>query len=427
MPAYAIFSYHVNRAKSSSSNLDKSSSPKDESSLHAYLSKDSTVNSGFSLSLRRSNMTVLEEQIALRDFLIKRMLKGPIYEGTGQTTKINATTCFYCLVRPNTKETDKEMAAPSESPATSPDTSMNFRAPPESIMVDTFYSSQEYIICFLNEFFNSDDDGFDLFRPELDAYCQKISGLLSKIDFDAADPKNPSPLDQELTRLLENWFMWNLEYVDRCVNIFSGKLDSLLYFALEGHRIRIYANRIVFEDIEKFYISASVFQLLSEASSTDRCVYGGETENLDDTQFGGESEVIVSVHDDGISFSTEATNDFCMEWSYRLQTNLKEFQSMKPEHAQGAAYSPSLLLRRIIENYKIKAIQDVNYSKRLIRKAEVDHYSLYQCFKYLQTHNNCSILLGILLNDAKELERSEQSVEVIRILQEFLGQGKGDN
>ncbi|OQR76406.1 protein Njmu-R1-like [Tropilaelaps mercedesae] len=49
-----------------------------------------------------------------------------------------------------------------------------------------------------------------------------------------------------------------------------------------------------------------------------------------------------------------------------------------------------VILRRIIEGYKIRTIQDMNLVRRIVRKAESDHYALYRAYKLLKDSTTSS-------------------------------------
>ena len=75
--------------------------------------------------------------VDLQSFIDQRMRKGAVYVGSGQIAHINNNSCYYCLLR-------KDRAA-----------------------ADQPLYRQEYIVCFVSEL----SDDFDLFKPELDAFC----------------------------------------------------------------------------------------------------------------------------------------------------------------------------------------------------------------------------------------------------------------
>ena len=58
------------------------------------------------------------------------------------------------------------------------------------------------------------------------------------------------------------------------------------------------------------------------------------------------------------------TNRFCQEWATTMQG---EEEESKPSY-----------LRQVVENFKLKIIQDLNNLRRLLQHAEKDHYALYR-------------------------------------------------
>jgi len=71
-------------------------------------------------------------------------------------------------------------------------------------------------------------------------------------------------------------------------------------------------------------------------------------------------------------------------------------------------------LRSLIEDFKMKVIQDLNSVKRLFQKAENDYYSLYKLSLFLKQSGNMTVLLKLLKNDASA------SDNVMKIIENFL-------
>jgi len=67
-------------------------------------------------------------------------------------------------------------------------------------------------------------------------------------------------------------------------------------------------------------------------------------------------------------------------------------------------------------------MQEVNSFKRLIRKAEADHYSLYGCSQFLLGNSNRDVLMNILRNDLALIEDNPDAVEVLNVLTDFIAE-----
>jgi hypothetical protein len=72
----------------------------------------------------------------------------------------------------------------------------------------------------------------------------------------------------------------------------------------------------------------------------------------------------VTVSESALEVSSNEVNRFCQDWATTMQG---EEEESKPSY-----------LRQVIENFKLKIIQDLNNLRRLIQQAEKDHYALYR-------------------------------------------------
>uniref|UniRef100_A0A8C4T1I3 Uncharacterized protein n=1 Tax=Erpetoichthys calabaricus TaxID=27687 RepID=A0A8C4T1I3_ERPCA len=96
------------------------------------------------------------------------------------------------------------------------------------------------------------------------------------------------------------------------------------------------------------------------------------------------------------------SNRFCEEWSQAFLNS-----------AEGGN---AFLLRQILENFKLKAIQDLNNLKRLVRQAETSHYALYRCYTFLQNCGNGDVLLQ---NVKVEYAEMPEAGSIVQVLEEF--------
>lgn len=65
-------------------------------------------------------------------------------------------------------------------------------------------------------------------------------------------------------------------------------------------------------------------------------------------------------------------------------------------------------------------MHEVNSFKRMIRKAEADHYSLFACSQFLHGNANRDLLMNILRNDLSLLEDNPDATEVLEVLSDFM-------
>uniref|UniRef100_A0A8C5S7D8 Uncharacterized protein n=1 Tax=Laticauda laticaudata TaxID=8630 RepID=A0A8C5S7D8_LATLA len=75
------------------------------------------------------------------------------------------------------------------------------------------------------------------------------------------------------------------------------------------------------------------------------------------------------------------------------------------------------LFRQMLENFKLKAIQDINNLKRFIRQAEMSHYALFKCYLFLKNSGSGDVLLKIVKVEYAEMQEARN---VISVLEEFM-------
>ncbi|MBN3294347.1 NJMU protein, partial [Polypterus senegalus] len=125
------------------------------------------------------------------------------------------------------------------------------------------------------------------------------------------------------------------------------------------------------QDIERFLNAASVHGLAQEdVSSASSC--GASVVEP-------QKSLLIDCSQLQPTFLNEGKNRFCEEWSQAFLNS-----------AEGGN---AFLLRQILENFKLKAIQDLNNLKRLVRQAETSHYALFRCYTFLQNCGNGDVLL----------------------------------
>lgn len=117
------------------------------------------------------------------------------------------------------------------------------------------------------------------------------------------------------------------------------------------------------------------------------------------------SALLIDCSSGETMFTNAVTNRFCDEWILAF--------------VNAAERCNPFLLRQILENFKLKAIQDMNNLKRFIRQAEMSHYALFRCCLFLQSCGNGDVLLQ---NARAEHSGSPEACSIIRVLEEFLSE-----
>ncbi|XP_037287265.2 protein Njmu-R1 isoform X2 [Rhipicephalus microplus] len=112
---------------------------------------------------------------------------------------------------------------------------------------------------------------------------------------------------------------------------------------------------------------------------------------------------IISEDDRLLTRNGEAS-PFCQCWAARLVKSRDD---------------GPLILRRIVEGFKIRTIQNLNLVKRLVKEAENDHYALFNTYQFLKKCGYWEALLQRAINEGSVVATPEGR-EVIELLQERL-------
>lgn len=241
---------------------------------------------------------------------------------------------------------------------------------------------QAYVLCFIAP----DDGTLDLYCTDLERFGTSLLPLLtnSEIEFKSA-----------LTNSLEEWHYICVLYMTRCVKALSQNVAVLLQAALSEASVSVTTgNSREKSDIERFVEACNLHSL--EGQSREN----GETEV--ECEF--PSVVEIFSEDDGLKVQSAEASPFCQRWAARL---------VKSED------DGPLVLRRIVEGFKIRTIQDLNLVKRLVREAENDHYALFNAYQFLK---KCGYWRALLQRATTEgsVVATPEGQEVVELLRERL-------
>ncbi|XP_064890229.1 protein Njmu-R1 isoform X3 [Columba livia] len=314
-----------------------------------------------SLSLLDTNLPV-EAETELRSFLAKRLTKGALFEGMGNVVSVGLSIpeykvgCYYCRFQ---QENILEMAT-LESDAGAP----------------------EYVVCFLG----GSEKGLELFRLELDKYIQSL-----KINLDLEQ----KTLETSVKPHLSSWFENAVCPIQRVVQLFQEKLAFLLHAALSYIPVEVKnADERTEKDISRFLAAASLQGLVQEGTMTSLCIAMTEEQH---------KSIIIDCAGPQPQLHNAGSNRFCEDWMHAF--------------VNGAEGGNPFLFRQILENFKLKAIQDVNNLKRFIRQAEMNHYALFKCYMFLKNCGSGDILLKIVKVEHAEMPEARN---VVTVLEEFM-------
>ncbi|XP_004707008.1 protein Njmu-R1 isoform X1 [Echinops telfairi] len=315
----------------------------------------------FSLSLVDTNLPA-EAEPQLRSFLAKRLSKGAVFEGLGNVASMELSSpgyrvgCYYCLFQ-------QEL-------------------PPETATADSEDPPSQCVVCFLG----GSEKGLELFRLELDTYIQELKNNMSCEE---------RGLESHLKSYLSNWFEDVVCPIQRVVLLFQEKLTFLLHAALSYTPVDVIeSDEKTKKDIHRFLSVASLQGLIQEGTMTSLCMAMTEEQH---------KSVVIDCSGPQPRFFNAGSNRFCEDW-------MRAF-------VNGAEGGNPFLSRQVLENFKLKAIQDTNNLKRFIQQAEMNHYALFKCYMFLKNCGSGDILLKIVKVEHEEMPEAKN---VVAVLEEFM-------
>nr|CAD7401706.1 unnamed protein product [Timema cristinae] len=331
-----------------------------------------------------STLTV-EQDRQLQLFLVRRLRKGAIYTGTGNFSGMDFSlgdmshspaVCFYILLLCGT-------------------TSIG--------------SPRQIVICLLS----TGESNLEVFRPELTQFCEGLAASMSSV-------KEISSLSGELCR----WHSVCIMYVCRVLEMLGANVAFLLQLAQQNGRLRTEDDKEprLAEDIQRFLSACTVAECLgSQPSQPPVALFReGEVRGLEVNAYCRDWGLLLLEH----SHSAEP---------WRIRRAMEAFKlkaALLSQH--GSVSSCFLLAREINKRFEstfcrdsflaactLKTIKDMNVLKRLLKQAEMDHYSLYRAYSFLWQSGNSDVLL----NHAKT--EGSSAPDVIAALEEHLSTVSG--
>ncbi|GCB64148.1 protein Njmu-R1 [Scyliorhinus torazame] len=325
--------------------------------------KETVSQEDFSLFLLASNLSVVAEP-ELRAFVAKRLSKGAFLGGMGTIAAVDLSiaeqpvACYYCLLHQN------------QSPG------------PENDKLESKPLVTDYVLCFLG----STEKSLELFRIELDKYAQGLQLYLTA---------EVGAVELHIQPYLSSWYDDSVLYIQRVVQLFQDRLPILLRAALSHTPVEVKGtdNKIK-QDVERFLNAASLQGLIQEDSLASLCKV------MTDEQ---QKVIVIDCSESTPAFQNAVSNKFCEDW---IPSFLNSLESGNP-----------FLMRQILENFKLKAIQDMNSLKRYIRHAEMNNYALFKCFVFLKNCGNGDVLLHNVKVEHVEMPEAQN---VVKVLEEFM-------
>uniref|UniRef100_A0A8C1EX79 Protein Njmu-R1 n=2 Tax=Cyprinus carpio TaxID=7962 RepID=A0A8C1EX79_CYPCA len=323
-------------------------------------SDSTTSQEDFSLTLLDTSLPA-EAEPELRSYISRRLSKGALLGGMGNIATVElsvpeqAVGCYCCLL-----EQEK-----------SPDQ-------PEA-------DGNGWVVCLLG----GSEKGLNLFRIELDKYVQGLQGCLT--------PEMQN-LETEVRPYLNRWYEESVMHIHRVVQLLQANVGYLLHAALSHKLFEVTGtDEKTKADIARF-IKAASLQGLVQQDTTAASLCKAISED-------SHTSLIIDCSTSPPTLTNKVSNRFCDDW---IQAFLKAAERFNP-----------FLLCQILENFKLKAIQDMNNLKRFIRQAEMSHYALFHCCLFLQSSGNGDVLLQ---NAWAEHSSLPEACGIITVLEEFLGE-----
>ncbi|CAK6964859.1 protein Njmu-R1 [Scomber scombrus] len=353
---YTIYLYQGTRSEASGENV----------AWNQRRADSTTSQDDFSLTLIDSSLP-LEAEPELRTYISRRLSKGALLGGMGNIATVElsipeqAVGCYCCLL--------EQERSPEQ-----PDADGN-----------------GYVICFMG----GSEKGLNLyplltahFMLELDKYVQGLHSSLQTPEL--------QNLETEVRPYLSQWYEESVMHIHRVVQLVQSNISFLLHAALSHTLVEVTnSDEKTKADVSRF-IKAASLQGLSQQDTTTASLCKAISE---DTQ----SDLIIDCSTSPPTLTNTVSNKFCDDW---IQAFLNAAERCNP-----------FLLRQILENFKLKAIQDMNSLKRFVRQAEMSHYALFRCCQFLQGCGNGDVLLQ---NARAEHSDLPEACSIITVLEEFL-------
>ncbi|KAG7243619.1 hypothetical protein INR49_011176 [Caranx melampygus] len=239
-------------------------------------------------------------------------------------------------------------------------------------------------------------DDFSIPEEAVGCYCCLLEQERSPEQPDADGNGYLQNLETEVRPYLSRWYEESVMHIYRVVQLVQGNISFLLHAALSHTHVDVTnSDERTKVDVSRF-IKAASLQGLSQQDTTTASLCKAISE---DTQ----SDLIIDCSTSPPTLSNTVSNRFCDDW---IQAFLNAAERCNP-----------FLLRQILENFKLKAIQDMNSLKRFVRQAEMSHYALFRCCQFLQGCGNGDVLLQ---NARAEHSDLPEACSIITVLEEFL-------
>ncbi|TMS14980.1 Protein Njmu-R1 [Larimichthys crocea] len=350
---------------------------------------------GTSLTLIDSSLP-LEAEPELRTYISRRLSKGALLGGMGNIATVElslpeeAVGCYCCLL--------EQERSPEQPDADGNGYVICFMGGSEKglnlypLCTASFTKCSILFCCIVFHVAVTGNRSKSLtrytFRLELDKYVQGLHSSLQTPEL--------HNLETEVRPYLSRWYEESVMHIHRVVQLVQSNISFLLHAALSHTHVEVInSDERTKADVSRF-IKAASLQGLSQQDTTTASLCKAISEDT-------HSDLTIDCSSSPPTLSNTVSNRFCDDW---IQAFLNGAERCNP-----------FLLRQILENFKLKAIQDMNSLKRFVRQAEMSHYALFRCCQFLQGCGNGDVLLQ---NARAEHSDLPESCSIITVLEEFL-------
>ncbi|TKS91860.1 Protein Njmu-R1 [Collichthys lucidus] len=387
---YTIYLYQGTRSEASEENV----------AWNQRRADSTTSQEDFSLTLIDSSLPS-EAEPELRTYISRRLSKGALLGGMGNIATVELSLpeqsvgCYCCLL--------EQERSPEQPDADGNGYVICFMGGSEKglnlyplctvLYCTVSFTKRSILLCCIVFHVAVTGNRFKsltryTFRLELDKYVQGLHSSLQTPEL--------HNLETEVRPYLSRWYEESVMHIHRVVQLVQSNISFLLHAALSHTHVEVVnSDERTKADVSRF-IKAASLQGLSQQDTTTASLCKAISEDT-------HSDLTIDCSSSPPTLSNTVSNRFCDDW---IQAFLNAAERCNP-----------FLLRQILENFKLKAIQDMNSLKRFVRQAEMSHYALFRCCQFLQGCGNGDVLLQ---NARAEHSDLPESCSIITVLEEFL-------
>ncbi|EDV20882.1 uncharacterized protein TRIADDRAFT_60529 [Trichoplax adhaerens] len=234
-------------------------------------------------------------------------------------------------------------------------------------------------------------------KTELDAYVKTLTASLANFDADS------KILSEDTVNILELWYTECIHYINRCTKVFGKDLALLIHatdylaVVLKPTILRRKTKNLALLLTHRFLMAGSLTRLISNDNVQENLTKSSDTKELFNSKV-----LDLNIDESGYEFSSKDVNASCTKWTEIM---------LKDES------SSSFALRQILEDMKLKTVQEMNLLKRIVTQAQRSYYDLFRAYKFLIKCGNADVIMKHLYNGLAN-DSDENIEDIITLLHE---------